>query len=104
MGLELVMFYDNDFDGDSLVPFQAQVENWKEWRTAWNNLADVIREMKDAFWDVHKGAKKKDTPQIVANVRPKKSRGKHHHTLLQLLTKSGGQPYPMDDGEGLVMP
>jgi len=69
-----IFFYDKDTDGDELVPYQAQVDDWDTWKTIWDATRDLVRDMRRAWWVLNPVTR--ETPQIVANVRPKKARGR----------------------------
>jgi len=91
-----ILFYDNDPDGDDLVPYQLQVDDWDTWKTVWDAIRDLVRDMKRAWWALHPGAR--DTPQIVANVRPTKASRRPQAPSRQQRTIA------LDDGEGIIMP
>jgi len=91
-----ILFYDNDPDGDDLVPYQVQVDDWDTWKTVWDAIRDLVRDMKRAWWVLHPGAR--DTPQIAANVQPKKASRRPQASPRQQQTIS------LDDGEGIIMP
>jgi len=83
-------------DGDALVPYQLQVDDWDSWKQVWDQTSELMREMKRAWWVLHPGTR--DTPQIVANVQPKKSGGRAPKSSMQEQTNAP------DDGEGIIMP
>jgi len=91
-----ILFYDKDTDGDDLVPYQTQVDDWDTWKTVWDATHNLVREMKRAWWILHPGTR--DTPQIVANVRPKKAGGRPQASSRHQQTTAS------DDGEGIIMP
>jgi hypothetical protein len=107
--LPQIDFYDDDPDGDDLVPYQVQVDNWDTWKTVWDAIRDLVRDMKRAWWALHPGAR--DTPQIVANVRPKKASRRPQANVRPQRASRRPQASPgqqqtiaVDDGEGIIMP